>query len=83
METMRTENQIAVLQDECVKLKQEIKETRPNHILHLLLSVVTGGLWLLVWALLSLDKANQRGKLEKRLKLTQMHVDKLIGVMLV
>jgi len=26
----------------------------PNHILHLLLSIVTGGLWLLVWLFLSL-----------------------------
>lgn len=26
----------------------------PNHILHLLLSIVTGGLWLVVWAALSL-----------------------------
>jgi formyltetrahydrofolate hydrolase len=29
--------------------------TRPNHILHLLLSVVTFGLWLIVWALISMN----------------------------
>jgi carbon starvation protein CstA len=27
---------------------------RPNHILHLLLSVITGGLWLPVWLILSM-----------------------------
>lgn len=27
----------------------------PNHILHLLLSIVTAGLWLIVWALMILS----------------------------
>lgn len=34
---------------------------KPNHILHLLLSVVTMGLWLIVWLLVSL---HSRDKLE-------------------
>ena len=29
-----------------------IRSSTPNHILHLLLSIVTGGLWLIVWLLL-------------------------------
>ena len=27
---------------------------KPNHLLHLIMSVVTGGLWLIVWLLLTL-----------------------------
>ncbi len=30
------------------------RRRRPNHILHLLLTIITGGLWLPVWLLLSL-----------------------------
>ncbi|MGH7531008.1 MAG: hypothetical protein ACREMN_11550 [Gemmatimonadales bacterium] len=29
---------------------------RPNHILHLLLSVFTAGLWLIVWVLVSMGE---------------------------
>lgn len=29
-----------------------IKRKRPNHILHLLLSLVTGGAWIIIWILL-------------------------------
>jgi hypothetical protein len=29
---------------------------RPNHILHLLLSVVTAGLWIIVWLLVGLKE---------------------------
>lgn len=32
---------------------------RPNHILHLLLSVVTAGLWLIVWLFLGLSYAKE------------------------
>ena len=28
----------------------------PNHILHLILSIITGGLWLIVWIILVLMK---------------------------
>ena len=40
---------------------------KTNHILHLLLSVLTGGLWLLVWALIAIRNAGQRGKIDRKL----------------
>lgn len=30
------------------------EKARPNHLLHLALSLITGGLWLIVWLLLIL-----------------------------
>lgn len=33
---------------------------RPNHILHLILSVLTGGIWIIVWLLLSLKVGGWR-----------------------
>lgn len=33
---------------------------RPNHVLHLLLSIVTMGLWLVVWALVAMTAKEQR-----------------------
>nr|VFJ93331.1 MAG: hypothetical protein BECKH772A_GA0070896_1005510 [Candidatus Kentron sp. H]VFJ94619.1 MAG: hypothetical protein BECKH772B_GA0070898_1006410 [Candidatus Kentron sp. H]VFK00843.1 MAG: hypothetical protein BECKH772C_GA0070978_1005310 [Candidatus Kentron sp. H] len=30
--------------------------TTPNHLLHLILSLVTGGLWIVIWILVSIGK---------------------------
>lgn len=37
-----------------------LKGKKVNHILHLILSVLTAGLWLIVWALLVLTNKRQR-----------------------
>lgn len=37
------------------------------HILHLLLSVITAGLWVPVWILVAVSHANERNKIDKRL----------------
>ena len=29
----------------------------PNHILHLILSILTGGLWIIVWIIIAASKA--------------------------
>lgn len=34
--------------------------SRTNHLLHLLLSVVTAGLWLIVWAILAMAEGERR-----------------------
>lgn len=42
----------------CTNCKKEVatKTQSVNHILHLLLSLFTAGLWLIVWILLSMTK---------------------------
>lgn len=42
------------------ELEQKLGRTETNHILHLLLSIVTAGLWLPVWILASLNNAGNR-----------------------
>ena len=37
-----------------------VKGQRPNHILHLLLSVFTGGLWIPVWILVAMTGGEKR-----------------------
>lgn len=43
--------------------KVEIVNKRPNHILHLLLSVITLGLWIPVWIAISGSMGLQRVKI--------------------
>lgn len=37
-----------------------VKGKRVNHILHVILSVITAGFWLIVWAILMLTNKRQR-----------------------
>lgn len=50
-------------------------QQRPNHILHLLLTLVTGGLWLLVWIFMSSSKSQCSECAHNRTKF-----DALVGV---
>lgn len=34
----------------------KIERQTPNHILHLILSIVTGGLWVIAWVIIASDK---------------------------
>lgn len=38
---------------------------RPNHILHAVLSIITCGVWLVVWALAGLEALASRPKVQK------------------
>lgn len=37
-----------------------VKGHRPNHVLHLILSIITLGLWLIVWLILSIASGEKR-----------------------
>ena len=37
------------------------------HVLHLLLSVITAGLWIPIWLLVAISHANERKKIDKKL----------------
>lgn len=49
------------------RLERQLESRRPNHILHLLLSLVTAGLWIPIWFLMSINDALERGRLERKL----------------
>jgi hypothetical protein len=44
-----------------------IANYKTNHILHLLLTLLSGGLWGLVWVLKAASNAGQRGKISRKL----------------
>lgn len=39
-----------------------------SHLLHLVLSVFTAGIWVPFWVLVSLSNANERRKIDKKLE---------------
>jgi hypothetical protein len=49
------------------KLKHKRDRLKTNHILHLLLSILTGGLWLVIWVAVSLSNSSERAKVNKQI----------------
>jgi len=49
------------------KLMARYQKHHTSHVLHLLLSVLTAGLWVPVWLLVAVSNANERQKIEKKL----------------
>lgn len=47
------------------KMELQYAKTNTNHILHLLLSMITVGFWLIVWFVIANSNARRRVKLEK------------------
>ena len=37
-----------------------VKGRRPNHLLHVILSVITAGLWIIVWILIAVGGGEKR-----------------------
>ena len=37
-----------------------VTENRPNHLIHLILTILTGGLWALIWIFVVLSKKDRR-----------------------
>lgn len=40
---------------------------KTSHVLHLILSILTAGLWVLVWILVSISNASQRAAIDRQL----------------
>lgn len=52
-----------------LQLQQRKKKT--SHVLHLLLSVLTGGFWLIIWACCAAANASQNSKIDKEIEQVQ------------
>ncbi len=55
----KLEKTLIEVKSEIRRQEQNIKDDKPNatnHILHLLLSIVTAGMWIPVWILIALSK---------------------------
>jgi len=53
---------------EIEKLQTKIKSTKVNHILHLLLSIITAGIWVVIWILITISAGSEKRGYETRLK---------------
>ena len=57
------------LKAEIRKTERELEKVQPiNHILHLILTLLTGGLWVIIWILLAMNFNTSVGRLEKKLE---------------
>lgn len=46
----------------------EMRKKKTMHILHLILSVLTGGVWLLVWWICALSNSWENHKIDKQIE---------------
>jgi hypothetical protein len=46
----------------------ELKAKKTSHILHLLLSLISGGLWIPVWVIVAINNSSVNSKLRNRLR---------------
>ena len=44
------------------------KKKKTSHILHLILSIVTAGLWIVIWLLVGISNANENAKIDGKIK---------------
>ena len=55
-------------QYEIAKTTAAIQNQKVSHILHLILSIITCGLWVVVWLLVTLSASIERSRLNKKLE---------------
>jgi ABC-type polysaccharide transport system permease subunit len=49
------------------QLLNKLNNHKTNHILHLLLCIPTAGLWSVIWVLVGVSNAIERGKINRKL----------------
>ncbi len=43
------------------------KKKKTSHVLHLLLSVITGGIWILIWILVAISNSSENTKIDRQI----------------
>lgn len=51
----------------------DYQNAQTNHILHLLLTVITGGLWLAVWLIVAINNSSKRKKILRSAEIEQAY----------
>jgi len=46
----------------------QLQKRKTSHVLHLILSVITFGLWIPVWILVAISNAMHNGQMERRIR---------------
>jgi len=65
MTDAQVKNKIKNAENRLRKLENELGNNSINHVLHLILSIFTGGLWLIVWLFIGLFHSSDNGIINK------------------
>ena len=57
--------------NESILINSKLSQHRTNHILHLILTILTAGIWSFFWLLLSATTISEQNKVRKQYKLKQ------------
>lgn len=44
------------------------KKKNTSHILHLLLSIITAGIWIIIWILVAISNSSENSKIDRQIK---------------
>lgn len=64
----KTQSKLDNFEYKKTELENKIKDAKVNHILHLILSIITAGIWIIVWFFVSMSKADERKTYRRELK---------------
>ncbi len=43
------------------------KKKKTSHVLHLLMSIITVGLWIIIWILVAISNSNENAKIDRKI----------------
>jgi uncharacterized membrane protein YvbJ len=43
------------------------KKKKTSHLLHLLMSIITAGLWIIIWILVTISNSNENAKIDRKI----------------
>lgn len=49
-------------------IRLEMSKKKTNHILHLILSLLTGGLWIAIWLLVGISNSLENSRLDRKIR---------------
>ena len=44
------------------------KKKKTSHVLHLLLSIITVGIWIIIWVLVTISNSSENAKIDRQIK---------------
>lgn len=62
------------------KMQREYEKEKTNDILHAIISLLTGGMWLLFWLIISLNNGRKRNKLEGKIDKSRQEIINIEGL---
>jgi len=57
---------------ELKQVERELETIKVNHILHLILSLITAGVWLIIWLVVTMDVGSKRNVAEQKIANTNL-----------